>query len=89
MIGSIECDVHGEREATSICTHILDTLGDGIARGFGWCFFDDHYQAACDGCHAMSDEEWDEARAELIRVVCIQCFARAAAINGVELGTLH
>jgi hypothetical protein len=82
----IECREHGAGESAAVCAHILETLRDGVPRGF-CCTSDeaDDYQAICSGCQEMDQAEWDRVRSDLHVIICRECCRKAAAINGYEL----
>ena len=83
MTDPIRCDVHGPSEATLVCEHISKSLKDRTARGFNWALDDDEYQATCDECYALSDDDWDATARDVIQMICLGCFSQAAEINGV------
>jgi hypothetical protein len=86
----IVCDVHGESVATIVCVHILDTLQDDAPRGFWWAVDDEgEYDAICEECNNMSDEEWAASSTENCCVLCFECYARAAKLNGIEMVRKH
>ncbi|HEX3886817.1 MAG TPA: hypothetical protein VHW05_04915 [Phenylobacterium sp.] len=80
----VQCEVHGAREATVVCCHVVETLRDGLVRGFRWFVdADGEYEATCDTCSSMSDDEWESVAVELGRVLCFACYTRAAELNGI------
>ena len=81
----IHCGTHGKQEQTYVCRHIVETVEDGQPRGFYWNKSDDEFQAICEACNNMSDEEFHAAEPENIRVLCFGCFQDAAALNGVDI----
>ena len=87
MSERIQCDAHGVAEATIVCVHICETLKDGRARGFLWSFDEEEgdYQAVCTACRAMPQTEWERQAVSLGRVLCLECFRHAAALNEVEI----
>ncbi len=73
-----------------VCFHIVDTLHDDVARGFRWSLDEDgEYQATCDACSDMADEDWNQVVGEYGRLLCFECFSRAASLNGVTLEVRH
>ena len=87
MSGLISCRQHGDQQAAMVCVHVVESLSDGVARGFYWCLDDDSgYNATCDGCRDMTEEAWEATHVELGRAVCLECFAQAGRINGVAIG---
>ncbi|MEL7485865.1 MAG: hypothetical protein AAGJ87_01475 [Pseudomonadota bacterium] len=85
MADKIHCGTHGRQETTFVCRHIIETLKDGEPRGFLWNVADGDFQAICEACNAMSDEEFAAAEPENINVLCFGCFRDAAEINGVVI----
>jgi len=83
---TITCGTHGKQEQTYVCCHIIETLKDGEARGFCWNKAGDEFQAICNACNDLSDEEFAAAEPENINLLCFGCFQDAAAINGVDIG---
>jgi hypothetical protein len=82
----VACDEHGEDLATYVCVHVLDSLQDKKPRGFLWSLDDDDdYSAICQECNDMSDEEWEQKSSDLLRVLCLGCFKKAAELNGVRI----
>jgi hypothetical protein len=85
-----ECDVHGPSVATIVCRHVVDTLQDGSPRGFDWHVDEDgDYQAVCQTCLDMDADEWDCHEGQLGRVLCFECFRKAALMNGVQIPSAH
>ncbi|MEL6371314.1 MAG: hypothetical protein AAFY84_07050 [Pseudomonadota bacterium] len=82
---TIKCGTHGEQETTFVCVHIIETLKDGVPRGFLWNHVDGDFQAICENCNNLSEEEFYAQEAELIQLLCYGCFRDAAAINGVDI----
>ena len=89
MSDPIVCDVHGESVATYVCTHICDTLQDGVPRGFLWQLNDGEYDAICAACNAMPDEAWEEQASDTLRLLCFECYAKAAELNGITMVRKH
>jgi hypothetical protein len=86
----VVCPEHGDRAATIVCKHVLETLRDGERRGFRWSIDEDgEYQAFCSECDArselLSQSEWDDLAGDIGRVLCLECFRRAATLNAVHL----
>ena len=82
--GTVVCAHHGSREATFVCSHILDADKSGIPCGFNWHIDEDgNFQAFCDACIAMDEAAWEDTGSDTIRVLCIDCYRRAAALHGV------
>ena len=86
MSRRVQCDEHGEDTAAFVCTHILDTLRDREPRGFLWLRDDGgEYSAICQDCNESTDEEWEEMSSDVIRLVCLGCFKKAASLNDVSI----
>lgn len=87
MTARVHCSEHGQADSTIVCVHICETLRDGQARGFLWSFDEQEgdYQAVCQTCREMDTEEWRESAVDLGRVICLECFKRAATMNQVEV----
>ena len=82
----MNCAEHGDRAWAAGCAHLLDTLRDGVPRGFWWVIDDEGgYQALCSSCEEMDSTEWERVREDLHAILCVECFRRAASINNVAL----
>lgn len=84
---TVKCATHGEQEGAFVCTHVVQTVDDGVARGFTWeKDHDGDHQAQCDVCHdnahKMNEAQWEEYVAKIGAVLCLQCFWRAWELNG-------
>ncbi len=80
----IVCAEHGQCEATFVCTHVAQSLTDKVARGFNWHIDDEqNFQAYCNACDAMDEAAWALARAKVSTAICVNCFQRVAALNGI------
>ncbi|MCC6786527.1 MAG: hypothetical protein IT547_01680 [Hyphomonadaceae bacterium] len=85
MPDRIPCAQHGSGEATYVCVHVEQSLKDSVPRGFHWHIDESqNFQAFCDACNAMDEQTWAQVVASVSRAICIQCFQRAAALNGVQ-----
>jgi len=83
---NIDCPEHGKGRAAYVCTHIFETLNDGVARGFHWVRDeDDEIQAFCDVCWDADDEAWEQISAAGPRLLCLECLKKAADINDLEM----
>ena len=85
----VRCSEHGEQEETFVCQHIVETLRDGVARGFFWSSIQTDItqpDALCSACYATvmaAGGDWTpqaEAAAG-VRLLCGACYDRAKAIN--------
>lgn len=86
MPDRIPCAQHGSGEATYVCVHVEQTVRDGVPRGFHWHIDEgQNFQAFCTACDAMDEHAWAQVVASVSRAICIQCFQRAAALNGVAV----
>ena len=82
--GTVVCADHGSREATFVCSHILQANRTGVPCGFNSHIDEDgNFQASCDACIAMDEAAWQAVGSDTIRVLCIDCYRRAAALHGV------
>jgi hypothetical protein len=84
----VECDRHGPQPATFVCCHIVQTLQDGMPRGFhpgddpgnprpdAWC-------TACEEKVAATGGEWTDESETFAQVtlLCGACYDRARAMN--------
>lgn len=87
MNAPVQCARHGAAEASFVCSHIVETIDDGVARGFSWAVDEEgDHQSLCDDCHhkshAMTDAQWEDHVAATGRILCLKCFWRAWEING-------
>lgn len=86
MADRITCAQHGPAEATYVCVHVEQSLKDIVPRGFHWHIDDaQNFQAFCSACDAMDEQAWAQVVASVSRAVCIHCFQRLAALNGVQV----
>lgn len=86
MSDTIACDSHGDSAQTYVCVHVAQSLSDGVLCGFKWSVDeDDEFQAVCDACDSMDDEEWAAQESDLIRILCFGCYRDAAALHGVTV----
>ena len=84
----VECAEHGDQQATYVCQHIIQTLKDGIPRGF-WTSDDQENprpDAWCSDCEEVVQEkngEWDDESEEFagVTLLCGACYDRAIEIN--------
>ncbi len=90
MSDAVQCDEHGASSETFVCSHVLDSLHDGIPRGFIYSSLDaaDEPSAYCSECDEMLNANGGEWTEELeksadIKLLCYQCFLQAARLNGV------
>lgn len=87
MANTVRCSEHGEQEETFVCQHIVETLRDGMPRGFFWSIARDVPRPdACSACNdtvAAAGGDWTpEAEAAAgVRLLCGACYDRAKAIN--------
>jgi len=86
-IPSVTCGTHGKQPQTFVCVHIIEALRQGAPNGFWWSRAEDGiWDAVCNDCNNLSQEEFDKLGADNIGIVCLGCFEDAAALNEVELG---
>ena len=82
----VTCDDHGAREATYVCCHILQANRSGVPCGFNWHVDEDgNFQAFCDACIALDEDSWQAVASDMIRVLCIDCYRRAATLHGLTV----
>jgi hypothetical protein len=81
----IQCSVHGEREATFVCHHLL---GDSVAFGFNHNepTRDNHFPDAwCDNCEIIrvAHDGWNEESEKLTKItmICSGCYNRSRIRN--------
>ena len=88
MERTVTCQAHGEQPETFVCQHIVQTLDDGVPRGFFWArdADADRPDAWCSECNArvaVCAGEWTDDVLELAKVslLCGRCYDRAKSIN--------
>jgi hypothetical protein len=81
--GEIYCDQHGKSASASVCRHVVGSLQSGGRSGFNWAYHDDLFQAVCDGCKNMSDQDWEGQKDDLHVVICLDCYREAANLHGI------
>ena len=85
MAKKIKCGTHGKQEETLVCKHIIETLKDGVPRGFCYNKSDGEWEAIWDACNDLSPEDFAAIAEENVNTLCYGCFRQAAAINGIVL----
>ncbi|MBN1904118.1 MAG: hypothetical protein JW927_03385 [Deltaproteobacteria bacterium] len=87
----VECSTHGKQQATYVCQHIIQSLRDGIPRGF-WSAEpepgDLRPDSWCSACEEMVNKtcgEWNDESEEFagVTLLCGECYDRAKAMNVV------
>ena len=84
----VGCQTHGERKATFVCGHAVESLHDRQPRGFFWTDLgDDEPCGWCSECnkrYLAAGEEWSgEAEARLdAKLLCVECFRTLIRLNG-------
>ena len=87
----VECSEHGEQQATFVCQHVVQTLRDGVLRGFysaeespdnsrpdSWC-------SECEDLVNRLGEWNDESEAFAhVTVICGCCYDQAKTMNAVH-----
>jgi hypothetical protein len=87
---TIFCKTHGDSACSFVCSHIRETLDDGAARGFNWSQDEDgEFQATCNHCRSLSDDEWELLAPKEIQLICFGCFKKAALANGIAVEVVH
>ncbi len=84
----VECMQHGKQQATFVCQHIVETLKDGIPRGFWWSTENPENprpDAWCNECEIMVNDagEWNDETESFagIKLICGLCYDDARAMN--------
>jgi hypothetical protein len=84
----VECPEHGSQPATFVCQHIVQSLRDGVPRGFLWpagtgMERPDAWCVSCDDAVEATGGEWtDESEAEAgVTLLCAACYDRAKEMN--------
>lgn len=84
----VECSEHGKQQATYVCQHILQSLRDGLPRGF-WSAeasadepYPDSWCTACEE-RVNADGGWnDENESQAgVSLICSSCYESAKALN--------
>ncbi len=81
----LNCGTHGKQPATFVCCHISKSMKTGNAVGFYWSKTDGDYDAICEECNELSDQQWDAQKADLVNLLCLGCFKVAANLNDVKI----
>ena len=85
-IPSVTCGTHGEQPQTFVCRHIIEALKKGESTGFWWSRSEEGvWDAICNECNNLSQEDFDRLGSDNIGVICLGCFEDAATLNEVEL----
>jgi hypothetical protein len=87
----VECAEHGPQPITYVCQHLLQSLRDGLPRGF-WTAEpspeEPRPDAWCDACEALVSAagEWNDENEAFagIKVICGACYDRVRAMNQQE-----
>ena len=90
MSEKIHCDEHGAASIAFVCAHVAQSLRDDNPRGFFYTSLEPENEpcAWCSQCDEMREAgggEWNdelEVKSE-IKLLCYECFLRAARLNGV------
>ncbi|HLZ02279.1 MAG TPA: hypothetical protein VKR55_09015 [Bradyrhizobium sp.] len=87
MSDKVQCQTHGEQEATYVCRHIMDSIDTGKAVGFHWPRDSDMSRpdAWCTECEQVRQSEggdWTDTAMKFVdvSVLCGGCYDRAKAI---------
>jgi hypothetical protein len=82
---TVQCDTHGEKEQTFVCTHLA---GDSAGLGFNTDELTEENpfpDAWCDDCEIIraSHSEWNEESEKLVKIVllCSGCYQRSRIRN--------
>lgn len=85
----VTCTLHGKQPATFVCRHIVQSLRDGISRGF-WSADPEPGELRpdswCDACEELlnkSGGNWDEVSEEFagVSLLCGACYDTARQMN--------
>lgn len=83
---TVNCADHGTVDATFVCVHVQMSLSDGRATGFRWHIDEGgNFQAVCDACESMDEQTWAATASSIGRALCVDCFRKAAELNGVVI----
>ena len=84
----IECAEHGKQQATYVCQHVVQSITDGVPRGFWWSTEspdNPRPDAWCSECEERVNEagEWNEETEALagVKLLCGACYDKAKALN--------
>lgn len=86
MTNYLSCGTHGKQPETAVCKHIVKAMKTGKEVGFYWSVENQEYDAVCEKCNKLSDEQWLSQQNDLIRLLCLGCFKVAAGHHGIEIG---
>lgn len=85
MTDYLQCGTHGKQPETAVCKHIAKAMKTGKEVGFYWSVENQEYEAVCEKCNKLSDEQWVSQQNDLIRLLCLGCFKVAASHHGIEI----
>lgn len=87
MAEKVQCQAHGEREATFVCRHIVDSLDTRRAVGFYWsrdqlASRPDAWCSECERIRVAEGGEWSDKAIEFaqVKLLCGGCYDRAKSI---------
>ena len=85
----VECPIHGYRESTFVCQHLVSGEGIGVCVGFDpenpLALYPDAWCEACERRRAAAGEWTDEVSAAAdIKLLCSRCYIKACARNWIE-----
>lgn len=88
----IQCEEHGEQEATCVCQHLVQTLEDRCPRGFWWanepeCSRPDAWCSECEAKVQDTGGEWNDAN-EAFANVTLMCGICYDTVKEVNLGAI-
>ena len=85
----VECCEHGKQQATYVCQHTVQSLNDGVSRGFwsaqpesdnerpdSWC-------GACEEVLNKTDGKWNDKSEQFasVKLICGMCYDRVKQLN--------
>ena len=84
----VECCEHGRQQETFVCQHIVQSLKDGIPRGFWSAEADENHprpDSWCNECEKLvtSVGEWNDETETFagVKLLCGACYDRAKEMN--------
>ncbi|MFA6966920.1 hypothetical protein [Bosea sp. (in: a-proteobacteria)] len=86
----VRCATHGSDTAAFVCSHLVETLRDGVARGVFWSRDEDGcINAYCSRCADAIDDNGGELTSDIetkfdIQLICEACFTKIAHSNGLR-----
>jgi len=86
---TVECHQHGSQPETFVCEHVVQSLRDGVPRGFHWsdAAENERGDAWCSACNERlqaAGGEWtpEAERFANVKLLCGGCYDQAKRLNG-------